>query len=1225
MKICQLKIYNLASIEGPELIDFTSEPLRSAGLFAITGSTGSGKSTLLDAICLALYDQTPRYSKARENAIKVMDVPGETITQNDVRAILRDGSGEGYSELTFIATNGQTYCATWYVSRARKRSDGRMQASKVTLTNCSTGAVHGEKKTEVLPLIEQLIGLSFDQFTRAVLLAQGDFTAFLKADQKEKASLLEKLTGTSVYSEISMEVHRQYKEYNDQWETLRTKQSFFHFLSEEELLEKQNEKTTHQTVLQELQSQKEQLTIATDRYAQWNAAHLEWESWQANTATLTERDQQLEPLKQQLVLTDQLEPLRGSYQHFVQIEQQSHTQKAYWNTLQAELQSLAEQLKHAQNHALNSENEIADLKNQAVAFRPQIQEAIALDQQLATKKELHKKNVQQLQSVTEAFHAIQAKCNELAQSQSVNTAKIVESESYLAQHEYLAIWEKELPRIQIEVPKWAEGQIQSEQLQLSLATAQAQFGQQQLEITTIVAQEENVQHALSEAKNRESELLSKLKNQGEPIDLLPLQKRQSQLIEGKHLAEKRLPLLDKKAELQRELEQCNALLTELTERTKTLEERHYRSEIAAKTAQDLTQLTQLSQQTLVKELRGQLQEDAPCVVCGSTTHPFAHEQFDSWLHKQQAQVRELIQEESLAATALTQHRIELAKIQAQQHELTNSQTRTVAEVNQVETLWEQWLLQMPETKNYSIATLATTVEELNQTLATAQEKEQLYKQFARELREVEVLISQKNEHLARIQQQKHQAEMQLAKAEVTLQQLQVSRTTLEKQQREITAYFTAIPELLSALSQGSQLADIQNETSLFAEKKAAYLIAKEAEQSIGIQLQQSKNEQQKADAELQQQQSETRQVETELQGITAQRSQLLNGLSVDQFQHQAQIQLENAEKKHTEAQENKLQLDRRFTQLTSQSQTVQTQSDSLALQSKNLQTDLHQQLAVLALPWEAALEIWTLDNAQIQAMRTQLNQQQSAWDKHKGSGDILQKKRIELEQKLTGLPSETELATALENWKNEQNSEQTKLDGIEHILRQQAHYRIEHAALIEQTEQHRIQMEPWAQLESLIGSADGTKFRKIAQEFTLDYLVEYANMHLQQLNARYELMRVSETLGLQVRDKEMGDEIRGVYSLSGGESFLVSLALALGLSSLTANRMQVEFLFIDEGFGTLDADTLAVAIDVLERLQQQGKKVGIISHVAELTERITTQIRVEKTNNGRAKIDVRSY
>jgi exonuclease SbcC len=181
-------------------------------------------------------------------------------------------------------------------------------------------------------------------------------------------------------------------------------------------------------------------------------------------------------------------------------------------------------------------------------------------------------------------------------------------------------------------------------------------------------------------------------------------------------------------------------------------------------------------------------------------------------------------------------------------------------------------------------------------------------------------------------------------------------------------------------------------------------------------------------------------------------------------------------------------------------------------------------------------------------------------------------------------------------------------------------------SMMAEIERQRAVEERWAKMAELIGSADGKKFRNYAQQFTLDVLLGYANIHLAQLARRYRLERVASqagpSLALMVRDQDMGGEIRSVNSLSGGESFLVSLALALGLASLSSNRVKVESLFIDEGFGSLDSDTLSVAMDALDALQSLGRKVGVISHVQEMTERISTRVLVRPAGGGSSAITV---
>ncbi|MDX5435914.1 MAG: ATP-binding cassette family protein, partial [Pontibacter sp.] len=191
------------------------------------------------------------------------------------------------------------------------------------------------------------------------------------------------------------------------------------------------------------------------------------------------------------------------------------------------------------------------------------------------------------------------------------------------------------------------------------------------------------------------------------------------------------------------------------------------------------------------------------------------------------------------------------------------------------------------------------------------------------------------------------------------------------------------------------------------------------------------------------------------------------------------------------------------------------------------------------------------------------------------------------------------------------------------LLEQDAQQRDKNKELAEQLHLQQQVYQRWANLADLIGSGDGTKFSKFAQGLTLARLVELANRHLQKLNDRYRILKSStDDLELLIVDTYQAEAIRPMNTLSGGESFLVSLALALGLSDLAGRRTQINSLFIDEGFGTLDSETLDAAISTLENLQASGKMIGIISHVEALKERISTQIKVQRMPGGVSKVEV---
>lgn len=237
MKILAIRIKNLASIEGEFEIDFKKEPLKSAGIFAITGTTGSGKTTILDAICLALFAKTPRNIEAKENGIDLIDNGNYKIKQGDIRSILRKGCSSAYAEVDFIGIDKQTYRASWNVRRAGNKLNGNLQSDTIELLNLESNLKFPEKKTETLKEIERLLGLNYEQFTRSVLLAQGDFTAFLKAEKDEKSSLLEKLTGTEIYSDISKKIYENYKNSETELRELNIKIEGIKTLPDSEYLE----------------------------------------------------------------------------------------------------------------------------------------------------------------------------------------------------------------------------------------------------------------------------------------------------------------------------------------------------------------------------------------------------------------------------------------------------------------------------------------------------------------------------------------------------------------------------------------------------------------------------------------------------------------------------------------------------------------------------------------------------------------------------------------------------------------------------------------------------------------------------------------------------------------------------------------------------------------------------------------------------------------------------
>lgn len=244
MKIQKLTIHNIASIEDA-VIDFEASPLADSEVFLITGKTGAGKSTILDAICLALYADTPRLDGTKmEGGTK--DGEG-SVTIDDPRQLMRKNTGEAFVSLTFTGSNGTHYKATWSVARAYKKPTGNLQSKDWVWENLDTERKL-EKDAEIKKEIKNAIGLDFDQFCRTTLLAQGEFTRFLNSADKEKATILEKITGVDVYSKIGKKIYDVTSEKKTQWENAQQKVKDLPNPSEEETRRKQEEAKSLETL-----------------------------------------------------------------------------------------------------------------------------------------------------------------------------------------------------------------------------------------------------------------------------------------------------------------------------------------------------------------------------------------------------------------------------------------------------------------------------------------------------------------------------------------------------------------------------------------------------------------------------------------------------------------------------------------------------------------------------------------------------------------------------------------------------------------------------------------------------------------------------------------------------------------------------------------------------------------------------------------------------------------
>jgi exonuclease SbcC len=346
--------------------------------------------------------------------------------------------------------------------------------------------------------------------------------------------------------------------------------------------------------------------------------------------------------------------------------------------------------------------------------------------------------------------------------------------------------------------------------------------------------------------------------------------------------------------------------------------------------------------------------------------------------------------------------------------------------------------------------------------------------------------------------------------------------------------------------------------------------------------------------------------------------------SAEQWQHQLDQAVEQA--RHAEATANQeLQTVRTgLVQLAAELKAQQQRSEALEHEDRELSGKIADWRARHPELDDGGLEaLLSVDDQQVSDLRQQLQHSEKAIEQSKVLLQERDQRLLNHQAQHNGNLDAEQLASALTELQNlfaasEHRCAELRAEQAEDQRRQNANQ-----ALAQQIADAYTEYQRWARLNALIGSATGDTFRKIAQAYNLDLLVHHANVQLRQLVRRYRLKRGGSMLGLLVMDTEMGDELRSVHSLSGGETFLVSLALALGLASMASSTLKIESLFIDEGFGSLDPESLQLAMDALDGLQAQGRKVAVISHVQEMHERIPVQIQVRRQGNGLSTLEVK--
>ena len=1239
MKILAIRGENLASLAGKFEIGFDRAPLKDAGLFAITGRTGAGKSTILDALCLALYDKIPRLAHTTEGVPvgRAEDDESLLVKSNDVRSILRKGSVYGAAEVEFVGADKHRYRARWEVRRARSKVSGKLQTQQISLVDQDTGQIIGQNRTDIKQAIEERIGLTFDQFRRSVLLAQGDFAAFLKAKHDERSSLLERITGTEIYSRLSIAAHQRAREEQLLLTQLQDKLQDQLPLPEEQRLELEQQIRALTGAHEQGRRQLKAIQAVLD----WYKGLGELEQEQNRAAEELQRArldwQAAEPERLLLAQVEACQPLRPMLEHWQQICQ--NLEKASGKLEHAkQRQAQAQEMKaRLVGELAAAQQQLAAAEQGSEAAQPRLKLARELDTRLHLAQDEVAASESQLAELTGQYDQLAGERSESLQQQGRQGSKLAELGEWRAEHSHYRPVAENWQHWQAELTRYRQQHAEAADCANALEKSQALVDDQEQEL----AKARNGRDGAVAEAEQLAVRLGQLRLESASLSLNELSQARSRLDERLPVLQRALALIQESGRTRKRLRQYDEELTATEQRIVAeqaaigrLDQARQNHQVALAEAKRALQLAQATGQRTAEQLRELLVAGQPCPVCGATEHPWHDPEalIARQTDAQQQRVDELERESGHWLVQATEARHRLSAAEAETGQLREALEEDRSLLDRLTAEWAALSFpDKPESREDE-----QTEPELERLLASAAaerkhvgEREQQALALQNKIQD----LQQQSERVqASIQEWSRRTNVLENDQTRLLAEQKSGRHRLEQCRQQLQAITGVLAEPFAGIGDWQQ--QLIDDPDRYTERCANWvrewrehekgidrlqksleacaaeqrLLAQRLEQ-VG-QLREAKSEQTAAQREL-------------YRRLGDERRAIFDGKSADQVE-----QALDQEKRQT-----KRRYELALTDHQHASQEFIKAEQAVGHSECEL-TDLSEQVRNAELKLDAALAERSLSRDRLIA----LLEHDGVWlEKQKAYFDALGQHRVRAEEKLklcaeqrerheAGRPEMEHAAaeqSALELQHSQQAlSEQTQAKVFE--LKRDDERKQASRELRQALDAQRHSWQLWASLDQLIGSANGQKFRKFAQSLTLDALLGYANRHLLDFARRYQLQRApGSDLELQVIDTDMGDEVRSVHSLSGGESFLVSLALALGLSSLAATTTPVESLFIDEGFGSLDQETLDSAMASLDTLQSMGRKVGVISHVPAMVEDIAVQVVVEKQGGGGSRVLIR--
>lgn len=1144
MKLKTLDIENIASFEKAS-VDFDNGPLGNADIFLINGETGSGKSTLLDAICLALYDNTPRMNAGGRGDKENMP---DNITYGNPMRLLRLNTNQGLVKLIFEA-DGDNWEALWTVRRIRERrrkkdeEPGTKLKREWTLTNLRTRETMTQIR-EINTAVARLTGLDFGQFCRTTMLSQGEFAAFLKSDVDEKAALLQKITGLDKFEKAGKKI--------------------FAITSAKDRIRQAAKERRDALVAQALSGERR--------------AELE-----AEDTELARRKSEAENLKKRL------------------------TEAALWETRRNEIAQKLEKAINIRNDAEKQarSEKYADAIKGIRLFDASAKARSALSFLREAQKRLETEQVRLVScrhNFRDLTYRLAALENELTKTARTRDAIDAAIES-----------RRPIRSILDNAPMLA-GKLNSvADLRSAVAASERNLKTADEEIANVIRP--RLQHAEAVEKECSTTLVNirkKLEETSEKLaetKLSDMRKEKDALSESSRKLDRLSAIVDAVKRSDESLAACGRVMDDITARSaasqKALAEAG-KTLISARAARDACKKSSddaaRAAGDAAEHLRANLRVGDSCPVCGSlidhelTAGEILREladkarlEFERHQSEYETALRHQAEIEStIKALAVDKEKTdnELGRLNEEKKRLSDDLSVKSHELGITVDC------NLADTISHHTATVADRIGELSSQIAAAETLEKT-------VGELRASVDNIQRRLDSARKSREKERQNLSGA---LERRSAISATIETNNANIASTLDELSAVLDGSAVSSR--DFRREPAEYAADitTAARELTSLIEQSTGL----------------------SKQLET-LTGIIDRsrhlRDEISGKLGMPEDEHAATAQV-NGDSRNVEKDFYSLS-----NAVTSAVASINAQNAELSRQktllddffATNPTIDRAEVEHLMTLP-ESTVKGWrdTVDNIQrlLIASETELSTAKSESQEHAKTrpADLIDETTDTTDGNGWHAADLHRLIAEAEKAEREALEERAR---IKAVFDNAARYSAELLRADEELAAADADYSRWEQLCRYLGDAEGKKFRRVAQSHLLECLINGANSYLKRLNDRYELEVYPGTFTIMVTDSYQDYARRTANTISGGETFLVSLALALALSDIGEMR-GCDTLFIDEGFGSLSGDPLDRAVATLKSLHHHvGRRIGIISHIASLREKIATQIIVERST-GRA-------